>query len=98
MIEYTHVDGTEKGEIKLFALSTCVWCKRTKKLLSNLGVAYDYVFVDELDGDKKEEVTNAVKEHNPRCSYPTLVINNEICIVGFKEELIREQFGDQITA
>ena len=94
MIEYTHVDGMEKGDVKLFALSTCVWCKRTKKLLSNLGVAYDYVFVDELEGDEKEEVTNAVKVHNPRCSYPTLVINNEICVVGFKEELIREHLDN----
>lgn len=94
MIKFTHVDGTEKGDVKLFALSTCVWCKRTKQLLSSLGVAYDYVFVDELYGNEKEEVTDAVKEHNPSCSFPTLVINNETCIVGFKEELIREHLED----
>lgn len=94
MIEYTHVDGIDKGEVKLFALSTCVWCKRTKQLLTSLGIAYDYVFVDLLDGDRKEEVTEAVKIHNPRCSYPTLVINNSDCIVGFKKELIEEALGD----
>ena len=94
MIEYTHVDGIDKGEVKLFALSTCVWCKRTKKLLSDLGVAYDYVFVDLLEGDKKEEVTEAVREHNPRCSYPTVVINNQECIVGFKKDLIEEALGE----
>ena len=97
MIEFTHVDGTDKGEVRLFALSTCVWCKRTKQLLTTLGVAYDYVFVDELDGSEKEEVVEAVKEHNPRCSYPTLVINNSECIVGFKKELIEEALGDMVS-
>ena len=97
MIEFTHVDGTDKGDVRLFALSTCVWCKRTKSLLTTLGVSYDYVFVDLLDGAKKEEVTDAVKEHNPRCSYPTLVIHNSQCIVGFKKELIEEALGDNVS-
>jgi len=94
MIKFEHVKGLNKGDIKLFALSTCVWCKRTKKLLSDLAVEYDYVFVDLLEGEEKEEVTDAVKKHNPRCSYPTLVINNEKCIVGFKKEQIIEELGE----
>lgn len=94
MINFTHVEGIDKGDVKLFALSTCVWCKRTKQLLTKLGIAYDYVFVDQFDGSEKEEVVDAVKEHNPRCSYPTLVINNDTCIVGFKKELILEKLAD----
>jgi len=27
----THVDGKNKGKIMLYALSTCVWCKKTKQ-------------------------------------------------------------------
>ena len=85
-----HVDGVNKGKVMLYALSTCVWCKRTKQFLGNLGVKFDYVFVDLLKGSDKESVMKEIERWNPRCSFPTLVINDEICVVGFKEEEIRE--------
>ncbi len=90
MIEMTHVDGTEKGSIRLFALSTCVWCKKTKKLLDKLDVAYDFVYVDLLSGEKRDEVMDEVEKWNPRCSFPTIVINDQ-AIAGFKEDQIKEK-------
>jgi glutaredoxin len=88
-VKFEHVEGEDKGKITLFALSTCVWCKRTKQFLNNLGVEYDYVFVDHLVGSEKDETMKEVEKWNPRCSFPTLVINDEKCIVGFKEDEIR---------
>ena len=41
----------------LYALSTCVWCRRTKQLLDQLGVEYDYVDVDLLEGGDKTTAT-----------------------------------------
>lgn len=89
-MKYEHVEGENKGKITLFALSTCVWCKKTKQFLSDLGVEYDYVFVDHLTGQDKDETVKEVEKWNPRCSFPTLVINDNICIVGFKEDEIKE--------
>ena len=74
----------------MFALSTCGWCKKTKKLLNELGVAYHYVDVDQAEEDDKEEVVEQLKKWNPRSSFPTLVIDDERCIVGFKEDEIKE--------
>lgn len=90
MIEYTHVDGKDKGSIRLFALSTCVWCRKTKRLLDSLAVAYDYVYTDLLSSNERNEVLDEVEKWNPRVSFPTMVINNEKAIVGFKENQIRE--------
>lgn len=90
MIEYTHVDGKDKGSIRLFALSTCVWCRKTKRLLDSLEVAYDYVYTDLLSSNERNEVLDEVEKWNPRVSFPTMVINNEKAIVGFKENQIRE--------
>jgi len=90
MIEYTHVDGKDKGSIRLFALSTCVWCRKTKRLLDSLAVAYDYVYTDLLSSNERNEVLDEVEKWNPRVSFPTIVINNEKAIVGFKENQIRE--------
>ncbi len=92
-MKFEHVEGKNKGKIVLFALSTCVWCKRTKQFLNDLGVEYDYIFVDNLTGSEKVETMNEVEKWNPRCSFPTLIINDEKCIVGFKEGQIREALG-----
>ena len=85
-----HVDGDDKGQIVLYALSTCGWCKKVKALLNELGVAYDFEFVDKLMGEVREDTIKEVEKWNPRCSFPTLVINNETCIVGYKEDEIKE--------
>jgi len=84
-----HVPGRQAGQIMLYALSTCVWCAKTKKLLDEMGVAYDYEYVDHLQGEAKEQAIREVKNWNPACSFPTLVINDRTCIVGFKEDEIR---------
>ena len=88
-----HVEGENKGKILLYALSTCGWCKKIKELLSELGVEHSYIFVDLLEGQEKDDTMEDVKKWNPRCSFPTLVINDEKCIVGYKEDEIKEALG-----
>ena len=85
-----HVPGRKSSHIMLYALSTCGWCQKTKKLLDDLGVAYDYEYVDQLYGEEKEKAIQEVKVWNPACSFPTLVIDNKKCIVGYKEDQIKE--------
>jgi len=94
-MKFTHIDGKNKGKIILYALSTCVWCKKTKRLLSEMGIAYDYVFVDLLDREEKDTATKEIKKWNPRCSFPTLVINEEESIVGYDEQKIKKEFSDE---
>jgi glutaredoxin-like protein NrdH len=85
-----HVKGKNKGDIVLYAISTCGWCKKTKSLLNKLGVEYRYIYVDLLDKKEKEKIEEEVKKWNSKCNYPTMVINNKKCIVGFKEDEIQE--------
>jgi glutaredoxin len=86
----THVPGKDAGRVMLFALSTCGWCAKTRKLLEDMGVAYDYEYVDLLQGEEKNKVMQAVMKWNPSCSFPTIVIKDKQCIVGFKEDDIRK--------
>ena len=84
------VKGKNKGKIMLYALSTCVWCKKTKKFLDVLGVEYNYVYVDQLEEDDRNKTIEEIEKWNPRCSFPTLVFNDEKCVVGYKEDEIKE--------
>ncbi len=84
------VPREKKGEVKLYTLSTCGWCHKTKQFLDDLGIEYSYVDVDLLKGHERESILKEMRDWNPRCSFPTLVFNNKTCIVGFHEEEIKE--------
>jgi glutaredoxin-like protein NrdH len=89
-----HVDGKNEVKVVLYALSTCGWCKKTRMLLEELNVEYDYIYVDLLEGDERNEVIEQVKKWNSQLSFPTLVINDEETIIGFDEERTRSLLNE----
>ncbi len=89
----THVAGKKKAKIMLYALSTCGWCKKTKALLNELGVEYDYTDVDLLQGGEQTAAVGEIMKFNPDTNFPTMVIDNRRCIVGFREDDIRKEFA-----
>jgi len=89
-VDTNRSERTSSSRIKLFTLSTCIWCKKTKALLKEMDIEYDYVDVDMLNGTEKEKALEELKRFNPQCSFPSLVLNSAVCIVGFKETEIRE--------
>ena len=92
-MEPKHVEGVNRGNVLLYALSTCVWCKKTKRLLDELGVEYYYIDVDLLEGEEKAEVEKDLISWNTRKSFPTIVVNNERALISFDEDEIREALG-----
>jgi len=88
-MDFEHVSGKDMGKITLYALSTCIWCKKTRELLSSLGVTFDYIYVDLLKGEERSRAVEEVKHFNSSVSFPTLVIGEE-SIVGFREKEIKE--------
>jgi glutaredoxin-like protein NrdH len=92
-MKITEVKGTDKGKVMLYALSTCIWCRKTKQLLGDLGVAYSYVDVDLADEGEKEEVRTIVKKWKGTVAYPLIVIDDKECIPTFDEVKIRERLG-----
>lgn len=89
-INTKHVDGIEKKKLLLYALSTCIWCRKTKNLLNELGVSYDYVDVDLLEGSDQDFAVEQMKKFNPSGGFPTLVVDDKEAVRGFDEIKIRE--------
>jgi glutaredoxin-like protein NrdH len=81
-----------KPEVKIYSLSTCSHCKATKKLLDDCTVRYEATDVDLLSGKEREAVLEEVRKLNPQCSFPTIIIGNQV-IVGFREAEIRKALG-----
>lgn len=76
-------------KVKIYTLSTCGWCKKTKALLQALSVDYEYIDVDTLSAEERAIVKQEVAKFNPLISFPTVVIDDgREVIIGFKEDEI----------
>ena len=88
-----HVDGTNVGKIFIYTLSTCIWCKKTKQALADLGYAYDYVEVDLEEGADEDKLLEELKGFNPNQSFPTTIVNDRHVVVGFQVDKIKKELG-----
>lgn len=79
-------------DVKVFALSTCIHCRNAREYLDKMGVSYDCVEVDLLQGQQREDTLDEVRKFNPECSFPTIVIGDKV-IVGFKKDDLKETLG-----
>ncbi|MCP4111058.1 MAG: glutaredoxin family protein [Desulfobacteraceae bacterium] len=80
------------SSVQIYTLSTCSHCKATKKFLDDCTVKYEFVDVDMLHGEERSAILEDVRKYNPRCSFPTIIIGENV-IVGFKENEIKEALG-----
>jgi len=80
-------------KVKLYALSTCAWCKKTKRFLDAHNVDYEYEYADLLSGAEKARCMAELERWNPRHTFPTVVVDDKEVVVGFKEKCLREVLG-----
>lgn len=81
--------AAQKPKIRLFTLSTCSHCARTKKFFQENGIDVEFTDVDLLSGAEREKIVDEVRKLNPDVSFPTICIGDTI-VVGFNEERIRK--------
>jgi glutaredoxin len=87
----TKVSGTnKKHKVVVYALSTCVWCKKTKQLLKDNGIEYEYADIDMCNPHEQEEIRSDIKKRGANISFPTVIVDNKKVITGFREDQIKE--------
>jgi glutaredoxin-like protein NrdH len=85
------VDGKGNKELMFYSLSTCHWCDKAKEYFDQIGLGYNYVVVDELEGADQQEAISEISKYNPNLSFPTFVINDgEKVIIGFDQAAFDE--------
>jgi len=78
--------------VRMYTLSTCGHCKATKKFFDACSVKYEFTDVDLLPLSERDAILNEVKKINPRCTFPTIIIGDQV-IVGFLEDQIKKALG-----
>jgi glutaredoxin len=85
------VEGkNKKPKLFLYTLSTCGWCKKTKELLKDKEMAYEYVDVDKITKDEQKEVIAELKKRDAPLAFPIIIIDDQQLISGFKKQAIEE--------
>ncbi len=84
--------GLTDVTVKMYTLSTCSHCKRTKEFFRSQGIEFEYTDVDLLTGDERREIVERIRKLNSRVSYPTILIGDKV-IVGFQETEIKDALG-----
>lgn len=78
--------------VKMFTLSTCSHCKAARQFLSDNRVPYEFNDVDLLAGAERTAVLEEMRRHNPRISFPTIIVGNQV-IIGFQAGEIKKALG-----
>ena len=85
------VHGTDqRHDVLLLGLSTCIWCRRTREMLEAENVSFRYVYFDLLQEQEKETYLELLRTWNPRESYPTVIIDDQSCVIGHKPEELKK--------
>ncbi len=80
------------GDITVYALSTCAFCKKALKFLRENSVYFKYVYVDDLDPELKRQIKDELRSKFDReVGFPFLIIDDEKTIVGFTEGEYKEE-------
>lgn len=90
-MQTTKVEGNnKKNKIFLYTLSTCGWCKKTKELLKEKGVAYEYIDLDKCSKEDQKTAVDELKAKNLPVAFPVIIVNDNKVIQGFKKDDILE--------
>ena len=79
-----------KHKVFVYALSTCAWCKLTKKFLKENEIEYEYVDVDLCEDEDKEKIKKDILDKGGDLSYPTIIVDGKIVITGFRKDKLKE--------
>lgn len=84
--------------VHLYALSTCPYCRMTKKFLDEHEISYQITEVDLLEGEVGDSATPKgaaaaeVKKLSGGTSFPVLVVDDEV-VVGFNKGRMTQVLG-----
>jgi glutaredoxin len=80
------------ARVRLWALSTCPWCRKTKQWFSANGVDFEFVDVDLLPDAEYDVVVADVQRLSGVRSFPIVQIG-DVVIVGYAPDKYARALG-----
>jgi ferredoxin-thioredoxin reductase catalytic subunit/glutaredoxin len=96
-MRFSVVEGEDRGDVRLYTLSSCAWCGKVKDLLNGLGVRYRFVDTDLLEEQEQDEVVKFLDSITEKWGFPVLLIHEKYMLCGYKEKTTRKLLGFEET-
>jgi glutaredoxin len=86
--------GSDNGHaVLMYGLTTCGWCKKMREFLEAEKVDFTLVYVDDLKGEERSKAIEELRRWNPAVSFPTVIVDEEETIVGYRPDDVKEALG-----
>ena len=72
-------------KVRLYTLSTCPWCRKTKKWFKDKGVPFEFVDYDLASEQEQEKIGQEMMKHTGHISFPFVDIDGNV-VIGYNPE------------
>lgn len=87
-------------KISMYTLSTCPWCRKTKKFFKDRDIPFDFVDYDLADEKQQEKISQDMIKFTGHISFPFVRIGENV-IIGFNperyEQLLSSEKQETVT-
>jgi glutaredoxin len=73
----------------MYTLSTCPWCRKTKKFFKDLNVDFDYIDYDLADEATQKMIMDDMGQNGGSLSFPFVKVDGKF-VQGYNPEKFRE--------
>lgn len=73
------------SKVSMYTLSTCPWCRKTKKYFKDRNIPFDFVDYDLADEKEKEKISQEMMKYTGHIAFPFVRIDDQV-IIGYNPE------------
>lgn len=78
-------------KVSMYTLSTCPWCRKTKKFFTERNIPFDYIDYDLTDDSTQKRIITDMENHGAS-GFPYVMIENDI-IEGYNPDKYTKLLG-----
>lgn len=78
-------------KVSMYTLSTCPWCRKTKKFFTERNIPFDYIDYDLADKQTQERIISEMERHGAS-GFPFVMIENDT-IEGYNPDKYAKLLG-----
>lgn len=78
-------------KVSMYTLSTCPWCRKTKKFFTDRNIPFDYIDYDLANEVTQEKIIDELDAHHAN-GFPYVLIDNT-AVMGYNPERYVELLG-----
>ncbi len=78
-------------KVSMYTLSTCPWCRRTKKFFTDRNIPFEYIDYDLANEKEQEKILEEMSKYSGS-AFPFVKIDGKV-VIGYSPEKYSEFLG-----